>query len=32
MTIKYVTLILRADNKGEGGVLALATLAHAHRD
>jgi KUP system potassium uptake protein len=27
VTIKYVTLILRADNKGEGGVLALATLA-----
>ena len=26
-TIKYVTLIMRADNKGEGGVLALATLA-----
>jgi KUP system potassium uptake protein len=27
VTIKYVILILRADNKGEGGVLALATLA-----
>jgi KUP system potassium uptake protein len=27
VTIKYVTLIMRADNKGEGGVLALATLA-----
>jgi KUP system potassium uptake protein len=26
VTIKYVTLIMRADNKGEGGVLALATL------
>ncbi len=28
VTIKYVFLILRADNKGEGGVLALAALAH----
>jgi len=27
VTIKYVVLIMRADNKGEGGVLALATLA-----
>ncbi len=27
VTIKYVVLILSADNKGEGGVLALATLA-----
>ncbi|HYC63960.1 MAG TPA: potassium transporter Kup [Reyranellaceae bacterium] len=27
VTIKYVIIILRADNKGEGGVLALATLA-----
>jgi KUP system potassium uptake protein len=27
VTVKYVTLIMRADNKGEGGVLALATLA-----
>ena len=27
VSIKYVTLIMRADNKGEGGVLALATLA-----
>ena len=27
VTIKYVMLIMRADNKGEGGVLALATLA-----
>jgi len=27
VTIKYVTLIMRADNKGEGGVMALATLA-----
>src|SRR5262245_12472959 len=28
VTIKYVVFILRADNKGEGGVLALAALAH----
>src|ERR1700760_4780689 len=27
VTVKYVTLILRADNRGEGGVLALGTLA-----
>lgn len=27
VTIKYVTLILRADNHGEGGVLALGALA-----
>ena len=27
VTIKYVVLILRADNRGEGGVLALARLA-----
>ena len=27
VTIEYVVLIMRADNKGEGGVLALATLA-----
>lgn len=27
VTIKYVLLIMRADHKGEGGVLALATLA-----
>src|SRR5471032_3105277 len=26
VTVKYVTLIMRADNKGEGGVLALATM------
>ncbi len=26
--VKYVFLIMRADNNGEGGVLALATLAH----
>ena len=28
VTIKYVVFVLRADNKGEGGVLALAALAH----
>lgn len=28
VTIKYVILIMRADNDGEGGVLALAGLAH----
>jgi KUP system potassium uptake protein len=27
VTVKYVVVILRADNKGEGGVLALAALA-----
>lgn len=27
VTVKYVILILRADNRGEGGVLALGTLA-----
>jgi KUP system potassium uptake protein len=28
VTLKYVVLIMRADNDGEGGVLALAALAH----
>jgi len=28
VTLKYVVLIMRADNDGEGGVLALASLAH----
>lgn len=28
VTVKYVMLIMRADNDGEGGVLALAALAH----
>ena len=28
VTVKYVILILRADNDGEGGILALASLAH----
>ncbi len=27
VTVKYVLLIMRADNRGEGGVLALSTLA-----
>jgi len=27
VTLKYIVLVLRADNKGEGGVLALASLA-----
>jgi KUP system potassium uptake protein len=28
VTIKYVILIMRADNDGEGGIIALASLAH----
>ncbi len=28
VTLKYVTFIMQADNDGEGGVLALAALAH----
>jgi KUP system potassium uptake protein len=33
VTLKYVLLVLRADNRGEGGALALAALAaHAVRD
>lgn len=28
VTVKYVVLIMRADNEGEGGSLALAVLAH----
>ncbi|MCP5411767.1 MAG: potassium transporter Kup [Alphaproteobacteria bacterium] len=28
VTLKYASFIMRADNNGEGGVLALATLAH----
>src|SRR5215472_10896962 len=27
VTVKYVTLIMRADNRGEGGILALMALA-----
>src|SRR5205823_13607983 len=28
VTLKYVTLIMQADNEGEGGILALSALAH----
>ena len=28
VTVKYIMLIMRADNEGEGGILALAALAH----
>src|ERR1700761_6054906 len=28
VTVKYVSIIMRADNNGEGGTLALAALAH----
>jgi KUP system potassium uptake protein len=28
VTLKYVAVIMRADNNGEGGILALASLAH----
>jgi KUP system potassium uptake protein len=31
VTVKYVSIITRADNDGEGGVLALAALAHRSR-
>ncbi len=31
ITVKYVTLVLRADNDGEGGILALFTLLDLHR-
>ena len=27
VTVKYVTLVMRADNRGEGGILALMALA-----
>src|SRR3546814_1935890 len=27
VTVKYVTIIMRADNEGEGGIMALMTLA-----
>ncbi len=29
--VKYMIFVLRADNKGEGGILALMTLIHRHR-
>jgi KUP system potassium uptake protein len=28
VTVKYVCFVMRADNKGEGGIVALAALAH----
>lgn len=31
VTIKYVFIIMQADNDGEGGIIALATLAHQAR-
>lgn len=31
VTVKYIAVILRTDNHGEGGVLALAALLEAHR-
>ena len=31
VTFKYVTVVLRADNDGEGGILALITLLNLHR-
>ncbi|MGU3494773.1 potassium transporter Kup [Xanthobacteraceae bacterium A53D] len=31
VTVKYVMLVLRADNDGEGGILALVTLLDLHR-
>jgi K+ transporter len=27
VAVKYVSLVMRADNKGEGGIMALMTLA-----
>jgi len=30
VTAKYVLLLLRADNNGEGGTLSLMALGHAH--
>jgi KUP system potassium uptake protein len=30
VTVKYVTFVLRADNRGEGGILALMALAQRH--
>src|SRR5829696_5868577 len=30
VTVKYVLLILRADNRGEGGIMALTALAQRH--
>jgi KUP system potassium uptake protein len=30
VTVKYVTLVMRADNRGEGGILALMAMAQHH--
>ncbi len=32
ISVKYVTLVLRADNEGEGGILALLSLVEGHRE
>ena len=32
VTVKYLTVVMRADNDGEGGILALAALATGKRD
>ena len=32
VTLKYVSVVLRADNDGEGGILALITLLNLHRN
>src|ERR1044071_587168 len=32
VTVKYVFIIMRADNNGEGGVMALAMVVGAHDD
>ena len=31
VSVKYVALVLRADNQGEGGILALTALIPEHR-
>jgi KUP system potassium uptake protein len=30
ISVKYVTFVMRADNRGEGGILALMALVHHH--
>ena len=32
VTVKYITFVLRADNRGEGGILALMALAQRHAE
>src|SRR3954470_8384712 len=32
VSLKYLTLVMRADNQGEGGILALMALAFPERD